>query len=45
MVLIDHVAHEEGLTVTGVEAWPDTVEGRRLSDHARVCVELAARRS
>lgn len=45
MVLIDHVAHDEGLTVIGVDSWPDTVEGRRLSDHAGVCVELTARRS
>lgn len=38
--LIDHVAHDGSITATEVDSWPEIVDGRRLSDHAGVCVGL-----
>jgi endonuclease/exonuclease/phosphatase family metal-dependent hydrolase len=38
--LIDHVALGEGLVARRVWAWPKTLDGVDLSDHAGVCVEL-----
>jgi endonuclease/exonuclease/phosphatase (EEP) superfamily protein YafD len=38
--LIDHVALD-GATATGIHAWPNVVDGQRLSDHAGACVDIA----
>ena len=39
--VIDHVAHSPGLTATRVYGWSGrSPDGRPMSDHAGVCVEL-----
>lgn len=43
--LIDHIAHDDQVSVSGVDAWTNTADGRRLSDHAGVCAELTTVRS
>ena len=42
--LIDHVAVGGGISATAVSTWPNEIDGRRLSDHGGVLVdvELAA---
>jgi endonuclease/exonuclease/phosphatase family metal-dependent hydrolase len=38
--LIDHVAVTPAMRVLDVTAWPNVVDGQRLSDHAGVAVAL-----
>lgn len=41
--LIDHVATSSDLSVTGTTAWPNVIDGNRLTDHSGVVVDLDSR--
>ncbi len=41
--VVDHLAHCDELECVGVSGWPNTLSGRRMSDHPGVVVQLVSR--